>query len=530
MINMYIRRRHVEMLRSLKNGEKARGIEFLELYIQGLIERDGNLTDAGKIISTLDPKEELFIASDTVKEAELYVESGFIPEEWKEDIESRGLSTNDLPKIWEAYQKAKPVIMLNPYIISFLEEIPPAGNYEELAKIRDAKNFGQNVINALQAMRLLFVSPPKGGRRTYALSGGARRLPEFALSLTESVFIGEEELNKLEKEAADEYLMNYGLQERDGRLTETGKKIIKALSEREEYIRPVYLGEDELDTLKKLREWQDRYADEKDRMRKIRKEITGEILRLLEFRGFIDRNYRVTPDGEKAISYGTTSVDGMRAVVFAVMGNPPAYDWLERARQEGLFHWWLTSKAEFFLDIGKKALQFPYITKYDTVILAHIPRSKYVDLEDLKEAIEEKVGKYDKAVGEAETKGLIRVFQNDAVRLTEFGEKMKEVIEYANLTELLHTSLAITPESWRIVRTLYKNEEEINYIWKKSQENRKDYHSELVRWLARETKMDEEETSKFVKVLRLTGFLGSKYLTEAGRKLAEILDVRTEGS
>ncbi len=527
---MYVRKRHVEMLRSLKEGKKPRGVEFLELYIQGFITKDGKLTEAGEIISTLEPSEELFIASDTVKEAELYTKTGFIPEEWQRDILSRGLSLEDLPKIWEAYEKAKPVIMLTPYVISFIEEIPPAGNYDELIKFRDAKNYGQNVINALQAMRLLFVSPPKNGRRTYALSGGARRIPEFALSLTETVFLGEEEMEKLRSEMADENLIRYGLQEASGKLTESGRRVLEAFTRKEEYVRPVYLGEDEYQTLKKLKEWQEKYSDEKDRIRKVKKEIPGEILRLLEFRGFIDRDYRVTPDGERALSFGPTTVDGMRAVVFSYIGDPPAYDWMEKAKEEGLFHWWITSKAEFFLEIGRKAIQFPYLTKYDVAILAKIPRRKYVTLRELKDYVEERVGRYDRAVGEAETKGLVRVFQNDAVRLTEFGEKMKEIVEYANLPELLNTSLAITPETWRIIRVLYGNEEEVNYIWKKADENKKDYYTELAKWVAKEVKMDEEEVLKFMKLLHLTGFLGQKYLTEAGRKLAEVLDVRVEGS
>ncbi|NPA86984.1 MAG: DUF505 domain-containing protein [Candidatus Diapherotrites archaeon] len=527
---MYVRKRHVEMLKRLKEGEKVRGIQFLELYIQGFITKDGRLTPAGELIARLEPKDELFIASDTVKEAELYVKTGFIPEEWKKDLESRGLSVEDLPFIYEAYEKAKPVVMLTPYVISFIEEIPPAGDYDELIRFKDMKDYGHNVVNALQAMRLLFISPPKKGRRTYALSGGARRIPEFAFSLTETVFIGEEEMEKLEKEIRDESLVRYGLQTEEGKLTEMGERLVSALREKHPYVRPVYLGENELDALKKMADWQERYSDEKDRIRRVKKEFPGELLRLLQFRGLITDDYKVTPEGKKAIEYGVTTVDGMRAVVFSLMGDPPAYDWLEKAREEGLFHWWITSKAEFFLDLGRQAIKFPYITKYDTAILAHIPRRRYVTVEDLMRAVEEKVGRYDRAIGEAETKGLIRVFQNDSVRLTEFGEKMKEVVEYANLPELLNTSLAITPETWKIIRALYENEEEVNYIWKKADENRKDYYQELAKFVAKVTRMDEEEVLKFMKLLHITGFLGSKYLTEAGRKLAEVLDVRVEGS
>ena len=306
--------------------------------------------------------------------------------------------------------------------------------------------------------------------------------------------------------------------------------ILESFTAREKYARPVYLGRDEIETLQKLSEWEEKYTDEKDRIRRIKKEIPGEILRLLEFRGFIDRYYKVTAEGRKALQFGETSVDGMRAVVFAVLGDPPSYKWLETAREEGLFHWWLTAKAEFFLEMGRKGIPFPYLTKYDVAIVSHIPRKRYVTLEELKSVVEEKVGKYERAVGEAETKGLVRVFQNDTVRLTEFGEKMKEVIEYANLPELLNTSLAITPETWRIIRALYENPEEVNYIWKKADENRKDYYTELAKWLSKETDMDEEEVLKFCKLLHITGFLGNKYLTEAGRKLAEVLETRVEGS
>ena len=344
------------------------------------------------------------------------------------------------------------------------------------------------------------------------------------------MFLGEEEFEKLRSGTADTNLVRYGLQEESGEITETGRRVLEAFTTKGGYVRPVYLGEDELEALKKLKEWQERYTDEKDRIRRIKKEIPGEILRLLEFRGFIDRDYRVTPEGEKVMEYGVTSVEGMRAVVFSILGDPPAYDWLKKAREDGLFHWWITSKAEFLLEMGRRAIKFPYLTKYDVAVLAKIPRKNYVTIEDILNFVEEKVGKYEKAIGEAETKGLIRVFQNDTVRLTEFGEKMKEVVEYANLPELMNTSLAITPETWRIIRALYENEEEVNYIWKKADENRKDYYQELAKWLAKEVRMDEEEVLKFTKLLHLTGFLGRKYLTEAGRKLAEVLDVRVEGS
>ncbi len=527
---MYLRKRHVEMLRELKEGKRPRGFEFLELYVQGLVDREGNLTEAGEIISSLEPREELFIASDTVKEAELFVKTGYIPEEWERDVLSRGLHLEDLPKVYQAFEKASPTVMLTPYIVSFIEEIPPAGDYEELIKVRDAKGYGQNVINALQAMRLLFISPPKNGRRTYALSGGARKIPEFALSLTESVFIGKEELDHLRQNVRDENLVRYGLQDQSGEVTETGKKILQAFTRKESYVRPVYISEEELSALKNIKDWQDRYTDDKERIRKVKREISGEVLRLLEFRGFIDRNYRITSEGERALSLGAASVEGMRAVVFSILGDPPAHDWLSKAREEGLFHWWITSKAEFLLDMGRKALSFPYLTKYDVAVLAKIPRKNYVTVDEILDFVEERVGKYDRAIGEAETKGLIRVFQNDTARLTEFGEKMKEVLEYANLPELMNTSLAVTPETWRIIRALYENEDEVNYIWKKADENRKDYYQELAKWLAKVTRMDEDEVLKFTKLLHLTGFLGKKYLTEAGKKLAEVLDVRVEGS
>ena len=240
------------MLRELKEGKKPRGFEFLELYIQGFIDKEGKLTEAGKIIAEIEPKDDLFIASDTVKEAELYVKTKYLPEEWKKDVESRGLTVEDLPKIYEAYEKAKPVIMLTPYLISFIEVIPPAGRYEELIAIRDREGYGQNVINALQAMRLLFISPPKNGRRTYALSGGARRLPEFALSLTGSLELGEEAFEQLERGERREELVRYGFQEESGKITEKGRRLLEAFRREEGYVRPVYLGKDELEVLEKL--------------------------------------------------------------------------------------------------------------------------------------------------------------------------------------------------------------------------------------------------------------------------------------
>ncbi len=500
---MFVRKEHIEALASLKDGRVVRGNVVTELYAQGLIDRDKHITEAGEKLLSL-RLGDVFIASDVIKIGELYEKSKYIPALWEEELERRGLQKEVLPKILDIYRISKPNLILTPQITSFIDEIPPAGEYDILIKAKDV--YGEGIINLMQAMRLLYISPPYENGRTYALRVGARKL-QGLLSLTGTIVLEERDMNALKREEPTEKLIDYGLQDKEGKTTEMGQ-VVREIYTEEEYVRPVYLLEDEIEALKRLEEG---------------KEIDRGTYLMLQFRGMLDENGNPTPEGKRLASMGEITPEGARAVVYSYVGEFPHKEWLEAARRERLIDWWITSKGELMLEFSRKAISFPYLTKYDVAILLFLPRNEGRTVEELEKEVADKVGRFERAVGEAESKGFVRVLQNESVILTPFGERMKEVVEYANTTELLSKTFIVTPHSWKVIRAIGEHPEDINKLWKKAEENKRDYYEELTKYVSKETRIEEKEVEKILKLLRITGFLGSKSLTDAGRKLFNIL-------
>jgi len=107
---------------------------------------------------------DVYINSEIIKIMELLDRTGYIPESWNSLLverylaDSKGL-TEVGKEILRIYRGSHPVVYLTPDILDFVRGMPKIGLYEELITYKNTKKQGDNILNALQAMRLLNVSP-----------------------------------------------------------------------------------------------------------------------------------------------------------------------------------------------------------------------------------------------------------------------------------------------------------------------------------------------------------------------------------
>ncbi len=485
---MFLKKEHIRKLR-----EGVEGLDRWMFFVQGLVDEDGNLTEAGRLIADVEAGE---IDSSVVKIAELYTMTGYIPEEWRKELQSKEVPLSSLETIYRAYTLARPPLVLTPELVSFMNSHPVLGYFDDIAAFEPV-----NILNMAQATRLLHVSPLTGGRRSYVMGVRAIRLRETVLSYTRHVVITEEKLRMLEEGEEEESLVHYGLQERGGKITEMGRAVLAAMKEELEYISPVEVTEDMYRALSLISEGE---------------EVEKGMYDLLYYLGLVDEE-GVTDIGKKVLSVGPAKVRGVRALLYSERGDVPSPLWLMEAEREGLVRGGVTFKGEVYTELSKVVPRTVFLRGEDVAVLLSLPYEGYITREELLERLTEKGHTYD---GLSETLGLVRVLQNEMIGLTERGKILKEVVENANAVELMGMKEAMTPLRFRIVKEVYEREEELTKLWKKAEENRKDYYEELAEYLSHIVREDVDRVMKELKVLHITGFLGNKDVTEAGRKLA----------
>jgi len=573
---VFIGKKHVEVLRAIGEGLAEREVAGLpldtrrlipELQMGGLITVSQGritLTDAGKIILdafsnvSVDEIPEVVVDSAALTALEYYYETGYIPREWVRYLEIRGLAEDGelldrARKIFEAYKSARPTLVLTNDTVSFLFNVPFVGYYDDLITFTDAAGYGKTTISSLQAMRLLRISPPTNGRSVYVLTPAAEQV-KVAITSAKTVgvhiSVGVEEADALEKGIELASLVASGLQETGGRITEFGKAILEAyrrMTVRERRLVPVFVTEEEVDVLKTIKEIENirkhtdilpEYSEIRRRVKSRRaRDNLGEYLGLAEMKGLIERFeeknkqvYRLTDWGRQAIVYGPVTTDAMKAVVYTAAGELPLPDWLDAAKGDGVIATGITEKGKFYMEISRMRPHLVYLTGYDVAVLARMPRKHYIKHEDLVKEVAEYLKTDDTsavkmAISNAESKNLIFVLPNTMARLTDHGEKMKEVVESAKTRELAATKFAITPLTYSIAREMATHAQEINKLWKKAHDKRKDFYGELAKWLANRVRAPVDEVIKALEIMHKVGLLGDKSLTDAGKKLAEVFTV-----
>ncbi len=547
---MFLKRRHLEAIKKIRDVKDAKEIDrgvLLELRILGLVDVvDGKLrfTKAGGMLAKLLDKIELerlpevFVDTEIIKMVELAIETGWIPGEWMEMLEERQLAKDGRVietgrEMLRIYRSSHPNLFISQELLDFVSGMPKVGTLEELVGYKETLGYGENVINALQAMRILMISPKTDGK-AFATTKTLDYVLEIARMirrLERPILIRGREFRMLKAGKTSEELMEMGLSDEEG-TTELGSKVAdtyESLGVRESKLYPIYVLEEELEVLKAIVEVErinEHTPDVLPTYSEIRKRCRvgdlGEVLHILESKEFVERKlmkdkdtYWLTEWGRGVIEHGTVTTDGMKALTFPMAGDVPTYEWVMRAKEEGLVKAGITKKGRFMLRLTEGIRRKPYLTKYDVAILAKMPKG-YVHREELVERVLEVVGDEEgirRAIGEAEAKGFVTELQNHMIKLTKLGRIMKSVVEYAKTSELLAVKFGVTPTTFNVLKEIVENIELFNRIWK--EESRTDE----VEFLKRRLSLSEEEIKKSLIVLRNLGLLGKRSVTKAGRLL-----------
>jgi len=555
--SMFLKRRHLEILKTLMEKKDVKNLypedfktRVLELFILGFVDfEDGEvkLTQAGRklgrVVEKLDVDRlpEIFADTEIVKIIQLGVETDYLPKEWMKKLEERQMATNGKineigREILSIYRTTHPLLYLTKEIVNFIDGMPKIGEFEELVAYKNTLGYGDNIINALQAMRMLLISPQTDGKAfttTKALEL-ALKVAKYT-DFEKPIVLKAKDVRLLKRGKGSNSLEEMGLW--DGNVTDLGRSALEtyeAIGVVEERLYPMYLLEDEIEVINAVREIErinrhtpDMLPTYSEIEKRVRVGDLGAILHILESKELIERRFVKGKDTywttkwSWIVDYGEFTVDGVKALTYSISGDVPIFEWVRKAKEENLVKGGITKKGRSILDFTKGIDRKPYLTKFDVAILIKMPK-RFVIKDDLIQSVVDYVKCDEKeivrAIGECEAKGWVEELQNKTVRLTKLGKALKEAISYAKTRELLSTKFAVTPTTYNVLKVIYENLDVFNKIWKESREI-KNYKQDEVDFIKKRLSLSEDEIKKALTILRVTGFIGKKSLTKAGRLL-----------
>ena len=564
---MFLKKRHLEILKLMKNTTKSKELKsklpeefevrIAELFILGFVEISGEdiiFTDVGKrMVELIDkiPVEDIpdvYINSEIIKIMELLDKTGYVPEKWNNLLVERHLANSEGltevgKEILKIYRGSHPVVYLTPDILDFVRGMPKIGLYEELITYKNTKKQGDNILNALQAMRLLSISPTTEAGKAFATTVALKEVLKIASmvpKLGRTLILRKEDFDAMKRGEFSEEMVDSGFCE-EGEITELGQSMLNTYSEigkTYQEITPIYVLEDEIKVLKTIEIIKEKYETNPEVLptyKEIKKrsgiEDLGEILHTLEFKELIRREviknkdtYWMTEFGEKVKDLGTVTTDGMKAITYPEHNDTPIAEWVVKGKEEKVVQRGITDKGSFLLKLTRSIKRRPYLTKYDISALINMPVKRYIHRDELVKLIQKHVGGDEeaiiKALNESESKGLIRELQNKMIILTELGEGVKEAVEMAKVQELLSTKFAITPTTFNILLAIYNNREDFDRVWREKSEVGEHKENEII-LLAKLLPLTVDEIKKSLVILKNVGLIGKKGLTDAGVKLVE---------
>ncbi|GBF36649.1 DUF505 family protein [Methanofervidicoccus abyssi] len=565
---MFLKKRHLEILKLISENTHDKDmiksklpeefdVRILELFILGFVELTGNdiiFTNVGKKMAELvenlpiEDIPDVFLNSEIIKIMDLLDKTGYVPEDWKNLLVERHLADSngltDVGKgILEVYKESHPVVYLTPDILDFVRDMPKIGLYDELITYKNTKKQGDNILNALQAMRLLNISPKTEAGKAFATTKALNEVLKIASMvprLSRALILREEDLEALKGGNYTEEMIDSGFCTEE-EITELGHAMVNTYNEiGKEYreITPIYILEEEIKVLKTIEIIKEKYETNPEILptyKEIKKrsgiENLGEILHTLEFKELIKREviknkdtYWMTEFGEKVKELGVVTTDGMKSITYPEYNDTPIAQWVIKGKEEKIVQRGITDKGSFLLKLSKSIKRKPYLTKYDISALINLPVKRYLHRDELVELIQKDVGGDEeaiiKALNEGESKGLIKELQNKMIILTELGEGVKEAIEMAKVQELLSTKFAITPTTFNILLAIYNNKKDFDKIWKEKKEIGQHKENEII-LLAKLLPLTIDEIKKSLVILKNVGLIGKKGLTSGGIKLVE---------
>ncbi len=555
-----------------KVSEKSFSRRVTELKVLGLVEIESgkvSLTEAGKILADaiseaqldLEALPEVWVDTSIEKMVELAVKTGVILDLWEDKLEERGLWKEGKPtklaeKLMEAKKAARPSLYISTELSDFIEVLPPGPEeLNELIRLRDELGFGKWVINALQAMDLLYVSPPDRYGSVYTLTPAGRIAREsmWLISvISTQITLDRATAEQIERGETTERLREMGLADRKG-ITEAGKGMLRAYHEMgvtRVPTTPFYFTLEEVRVLKtvkeaaNLRKTNPKILPTKEWIEKRSGiEDVGEALILLESKNLIERrevegkdSYWLTKFGERALSLVGDAKDdvtsnAVKAITFALAGDVPVAEWVHLAKKHGLVSKDITGKGRALVELSSEVVRRPILTKYDVALLMKIPKGRFVEREKLIREMmdylevkdeEEARREFRKAISEAESKGYVIMLQNKAVGLTSIGEVMKDAVTYAKTEVMKGMSFPVTPTIYWVLRVIAENIEELKAAWREGVDVTNVEAKIVYNHLKKYTSVTDEEIKKAFAILRGTGLLGKMGPTSAGELLLEV--------
>lgn len=577
---MFVRISHAKILGKLKEEKNADKLsasnviarkEFsrtiMELHIMGLVKISGNdiiITPAGeRIVEAYEainiPEDKIpdpWINSAVIYALELAEMTGYVPKLWEDMLEARGLwdkgITKAAVKVLEAYRNARPLIYITPEIAEFLIGLPPGpAPLDELIAFRDSGGYGRNVVNALEATRLLKISPPTPGGSTYILTPVGRKVRRALLRtpIYDSVILIDERIvDLMQRESLSEAEVSEleRMHLKSGmKTTSMGEELVESYKEQtktEEIVVPFSISVEELKVMKVIEEFAKKYPPEEpvptysDLKDKVPEVNLGEILHLLEAKELIKRvekrrkdTYELTDIGLEVLSkFRELSKDitssAVKSATYALVGRPPKAEWVKEGRELGIVFNDITERGWFLINIVKRIHKKPFLTVYDTNIVHKVP-AKGMKIYELARSIAQALNTDEsgviKAISEAESKGLVDVLPNDVVILTSLGKTIKDVISMASTDELLKSRISITPTHYNVLLIIKENIGTLKKIY--AQKDIRTLINEEVKIIynniKKVTSITLEEIKKTLQQLRAYGLLGRTGITEAGELL-----------
>ncbi len=582
---MLLRKDHLRLLlRLLEGDEEALTLRgegkvdelvfsrrITELKVLGLVDVEDarvRLTSAGERLARalkgaaidLDALPDLWVDTAIYKMVDLAVKTGKILPNWEETLRVRGFwdeGPTDLAReLLQTRVQARPSLLLAAELSDFLEVIPPGpDDLGELVRIRDELGFGKWVINALQAMDLLYVSPPDEFGSVYTLTPAGRKAREsiWLISVvTTQITVDQRTAEQIERGEVTERLVEMGLADSGG-ITEAGRGILAAYREMGVVRRPVtpfYFTIEEIRVLRtieetvKKRETNPEILPTKDWLEeKSGISEVGEALTLLGSKGLVERRevkmkdtYWFTEHGRQAYNLVKDSgeditSESLKSVTYPLAGEIPMAEWVREARKHGFVDKDLTKKGRKLVELSSEVTRRPVLTAYDVAILMKVPKGKYVEREELVSAVNEYLGIRDdeearravrKAISEAESKGLVVMLQNRTVGLTPIGEVMKDVVTFGNTQTMKTMKFPVTPTVYWVLRVISEHIDELKEAWRKGVDVVNVEAKIVYNHLKRYTSVTDEEIKKAFVILRRTGLLGKMGPTSAGELLLEV--------
>ena len=586
---MYVKVEHVKILRSIREGADTLKLERLgighgvvsrrvtELQIMGLVKvyKDSlRLTRAGELLASaadlvgdISALPDPWLNSPVIEALRLAAETNYVPKEWADLLAPRKLYdceagvTEAGRRVLQAYRVARPSIFITPETAEFLVGLPPGPSLvDELISYRDAGGFGSNVVNALEAMRLLKISPPTKAGSSYILTEAGRlvRKALFRIPLYDSVISINERIMEILKKDASSLTAGEQRELELMHLTNgEGKKEFMAGYERQsearEAIPPFTVTMYELSIISTTQEILKKgllptYDEIGKRAGRDKRLSLGEALHMLEAKDLMRRVEREGHDTYEPTQYGEevarrfsgikedVTSDAVKPATYALAGTPPKPEWVIKGRALGIVFNDVTSRGEFLIELSKKVSRKPFLTRYDAMVIHLTPR-KGIPLHELVSAVGKRIEGFSEEIfnlslSEAEAKGYVDVLPNDYVKLTSLGEGVKEVITYASTEEILKSSISITPTNYNVLRTIADYEGEFRKL-----QYKKDIKIVLREEVAlvynnikKYTSITLDEIRKSIQQLRAYGLLGKTGLTAAGKKLLELYATRPSWS